>query len=127
MLATLSLEIIGGRSCLEVADTAQPMAPRRLAASPKLLDCAGSPAATRGRMAASWTQCGATIGPCPVRYVDGVSPTISRNVRLNVPRLVKPTRSTRRESLGLAQRNIDASTRRLAGSGAASPKRAEDG
>ncbi len=36
-------------------------------------------------------QCGATIGPCPRRYADGVSPTISRKVRLNVPRLVKPT------------------------------------
>jgi len=60
-------------------------------ASPKLLDRSVTFAASRGRMAAIWKQWGASIGSCPSRYCDGVSPTMARNVRLNVPRLVKPT------------------------------------
>jgi hypothetical protein len=45
----------------------------RLEASPKLLDFAGSaasgasPTPKRGRIAISWTQWGATIGPLPCR------------------------------------------------------------
>jgi hypothetical protein len=31
------------------------------------LNGAGSPAVTKGRIAASWTQWGATTGPCPER------------------------------------------------------------
>ena len=34
---------------------------------------------------------GTATTPAPRRYADGDSPTMSRNVRLNVPRLVKPT------------------------------------
>jgi hypothetical protein len=83
-------------------------------ASPKLLDRSVSPEAIRGRVAAIWTQLGATIGPCPRRYADGVSPTISRNIRLKVPRLVKPT--SRQMSVTLRSvsrnRNIERSTRR---------------
>ena len=37
------------------------------AASPKLLDRVAALAATTGRVAASWMQWGATIGPCPTR------------------------------------------------------------
>jgi hypothetical protein len=55
----------------------------------------------------------AWIGP-RLRYSDGGSPTISRNVRLNVPRLVKPT--SRQISVTLRfeprSRNIARSTRR---------------
>jgi hypothetical protein len=60
------------------------------AASPKLLDRIATPAATTGRVAAIWKQLGAPNGPCPTRWSDGVSPTISRDVRLKVPELVKP-------------------------------------
>jgi len=56
-----------------------------------LLDDRVAPVGLRGSIAASWTQCGATTGTCPVRYPLGVSPTICRKVGLNVPRLVKPT------------------------------------
>ena len=48
------------------------------------------------------------------RYASGDCPTISRNVRLNVPRLVKPT--SRQMSVMLRslsrRRNIEHSTRR---------------
>jgi hypothetical protein len=54
------------------------------------------------------------MGPCPARYAVGVSPTISRNVRLKVPRLVNPT--SRQTSVTLRSvsrsRNIERSTRR---------------
>ena len=65
-------------------------------------------------MVAIWKQFGATIGPWPTRYADGVSPTISRKVRLNVPRLVKPTRTQMSVTLRSVSRsrNIDRSTRR---------------
>jgi hypothetical protein len=50
----------------------------------------------------------------PARYDDGDSPTISRNVRLNVPRLLNPT--SRQICVTLRSdsrnRNIARSTRR---------------
>lgn len=65
------------------------MQPSLGVASPNVL-CLGA-TLLHGRMAASWTQWGDTIGPCPSRYALGVCPTISRKVRLNVPTLLKPT------------------------------------
>ena len=90
------------------------LGPAAATASPKLLDCGVTLAATRGRIAASWTQFGATIGPWAARYCVGDSPTISLNVRLKVPRLLKPT--SRQMSVTLRsvsrRRNIERSTRR---------------
>lgn len=75
---------------------------------------ARSVATPTGRVTAIWKQLGATIGSWLSRYCDGVSPTMSRNVRLKVPRLVNPT--VKHTSVTLCSvsrsRNIDRSTRR---------------
>ena len=86
----------------------------RAAASPELLDRSASAAERAGRVLANWKQFGATIGPWPTRYCDGVSPTISRKVLLKVPRLVKPTLKQMSVTLRPVSRsrNIDRSIRR---------------
>ena len=58
-----------------------PMAADRTAAYPKLL----------GLSHAIAKHVGTAITPVRFRYADGDSPTTSRNVLLNVPRLVNPT------------------------------------
>ena len=67
-----------------------------------------------GRIVAMMKQVVPRIGSLVARYSVGVTPTMSRNVRLNVPRLANPT--SKQTSVMLRSvsrsRNIERSTRR---------------